>query len=122
MPMNSKRGNSSLAMPASNSTDKGPSVPPCVMAPDSGRFTRIAPKPMGSSRLGSIFLTMARYMRMQPTAHITACPAVTDVKGSNNAFIAPPLKGNSFRSECSSSVYAMRAGEEKIKEYIYIDK
>ena len=60
MPMNSKRGNSSLAMPASNSTDKGPSVPPCVMAPDSGRFTRIAPKPMGSSRLGSIFLTMAR--------------------------------------------------------------
>ena len=38
----------------------GPTVSPCVMAPDAGRLTRMAPNPMGSSRLGSIFLTMAR--------------------------------------------------------------
>ena len=60
MPMNSSRGNSSLDMPASNSAVMGPSVSPWVMAPDSGRLTRIAPKPMGTSRLGSIFLTMPK--------------------------------------------------------------
>ena len=60
MPMNSSSGNSSFAMPASNSAVMGPSVSPWVIAPDIGRLTRIAPKPMGSSRLGSIFLTMAR--------------------------------------------------------------
>ena len=30
------------------------------IAPDIGRFTRIAPKPIGSSRLGSISFAMAR--------------------------------------------------------------
>ena len=60
MPMNSSSGNSSLDMPASNSAEIGPTVSPWVMAPDSGRLTRIAPKPIGSRRLGSIFLTMAR--------------------------------------------------------------
>ena len=57
MPMKSSRGNSSLDIPASNKAEMGPTVSPCVMAPDSGR---VAPKPMGSSRLGSIFLAMAR--------------------------------------------------------------
>ena len=60
MPMNSSSGNSSLDIPASKSTLRAPSIFPWVMAPDSGRLTRIAPKPMGSSRLGSIFLAMAR--------------------------------------------------------------
>ena len=60
LPMNSSSGNSSLDMPASNSAEIGPTVSPWVMAPDSGRLTRIAPKPIGSRRLGSIFLTMAR--------------------------------------------------------------
>ena len=60
MPMNSSRGNNSLDIPASNSAEMGPTVSPWVMAPDSGRLTRIAPKPIGSSRLGSIFLTIAR--------------------------------------------------------------
>ncbi len=55
MPMKSSRGNSSLDMPASNRAEMGPTVSPCVMAPDSGRLTRMAPKPMGKSRLGSIF-------------------------------------------------------------------
>ena len=60
MPMNSSSGNSSLDIPASNRAEMGPTVSPCVMAPDAGRLTRMAPNPMGSSRLGSIFLTMAR--------------------------------------------------------------
>ena len=60
MPMKSSRGNSSLDIPASNKAEMGPTVSPCVMAPDSGRLTRMDPKPMGSSRLGSIFLAMAR--------------------------------------------------------------
>ena len=60
MPMKSSSGNSSLDMPASNNAEMGPTVSPCVMAPERGRLTRMAPKPMGSSRLGSIFLAMAR--------------------------------------------------------------
>ena len=52
-PMNSSRGNSSLAMPALNSA----SMPPVFTW---GRFTRMVPKPMGSSRAGSIPRRMAR--------------------------------------------------------------
>ena len=64
MPTNSSSGNSSFAMPASNSTFKTPisSTPLmiCVTAPDSGRLTRIAPKPIGSSSAGSISRLTAR--------------------------------------------------------------
>ena len=60
MPMKSSRGNSSLDIPASNRAEMGPTVSPCVIAPDKGRLTRMAPKPMGRSRLGSIFFAMAR--------------------------------------------------------------
>ena len=60
MPIKSSSGNSSLDIPASKSALIGPTVSPCVMAPDSGKLTRMAPKPMGSSKLGSIFLAMAR--------------------------------------------------------------
>ena len=60
MPMNNSRGNSSLLMPAWNKAVMGPSVLPWVMAPERGRFTRIAPKPMGTRSVGSIFLTMPR--------------------------------------------------------------
>ena len=60
MPMKRSSGKSSFDIPASKSAVIGPTVSPCVIAPDSGRFTRIAPKPIGSSRLGSIFFTMAR--------------------------------------------------------------
>ena len=64
MPMNSSSGNSSLAMPAPNRMSSAPaSATPsytCVTAPDIGRFTRIAPKPIGSSSAGSISFLIAR--------------------------------------------------------------
>ena len=64
MPMNSSNGNSSLEMPARNSSLKAPTSMPnsCIwsMAPESGRLTRMAPKPMGSSRLGSMSFLIAR--------------------------------------------------------------
>ena len=56
MPMNSSSGNSSLAMPASNSTLSAPcSVTPlitCVTAPEKGRLTRMAPNPMRQQQGG----------------------------------------------------------------------
>ena len=60
MPMKSSSGNSSLDIPASKSALMGPTVSPWVMAPDSGRLTRIAPKPIGSSSAGSISRLTAR--------------------------------------------------------------
>ena len=54
IPMNSKSGNSSLAMPALNS------VSSTSVALERGRFTRIAPKPMGKSSVGSMSFLMAR--------------------------------------------------------------
>ena len=64
MPMNSRSGNSSLPMPESNSRLMTPISSPCiyscVMTPVSGMLTRIVPKPIGSSRVGSIFLAIAR--------------------------------------------------------------
>ena len=64
MPMNKSSGNSSLAMPARNSTSMAPSsnTPSCIWstAPESGRFTRMAPKPMGKRRLGSISFLIAK--------------------------------------------------------------
>ena len=53
MPMNSSRGNSSLAIPALNRVSMASTLA-------KGRFTRMAPKPMGSSRVGSISRLMAR--------------------------------------------------------------
>ena len=64
MPTNSRSGNSSFAIPASNSTFRTPiSFAPskiCVTAPDSGRLTRIVPKPSGSRSDGSISFLIAR--------------------------------------------------------------
>ena len=60
IPMKSSSGNSSLLIPASNRAEMGPTVSPWVIAPERGRLTRMAPKPMGSSRLGSICFAMAR--------------------------------------------------------------
>ena len=48
------------------------SAPSSPTAPDSGRLTRIAPKPMGSRRVGSMSFLMARKMRMPPIAHMTS--------------------------------------------------
>ena len=77
MPTNSSNGNSSLAMPASNSTSSGPTSVPVdstwVTAPDSGRLTRMAPKPIGSSRDGSISFLIASQINRPPIPHITTC-------------------------------------------------
>ena len=54
MPMNSKSGNSSLAMPALYS------VSMTSVAPEKGRLIRIAPKPIGRSSVGSMSFLIAR--------------------------------------------------------------
>ena len=64
MPMNKISGNSSFAMPASYKTLSAPRSN-CPLthwstAPDIGRFTKIAPNPIGRSRLGSMSFAMAR--------------------------------------------------------------
>ncbi len=53
MPMNSSRGNSSLAMPVLKRVS-------IASVWTMGRFTSTAPKPMGSSRDGSISRLTAR--------------------------------------------------------------
>ncbi len=53
MPMNSSRGNSSLAMPVLKRVSM-------ASVWTMGRFTSTAPKPMGSSRDGSISRLTAR--------------------------------------------------------------
>ena len=53
MPMNSSSGNSSVAIPALNSVS-------IASVFTNGRLTRIAPKPIGRSSVGSISCTMAR--------------------------------------------------------------
>ena len=60
MPMKRSSGKSSFAMPLSNNNVSTPTSSPCVTAPESGRLTRIVPKPMGKSSAGSIFFAMAR--------------------------------------------------------------
>ena len=66
MPIKSSRGKSSLAMPASKSVS-------IASVLTKGRFTRIAPKPMGSSREGSISRLMAKKMSRHPIAIMTSC-------------------------------------------------
>ena len=61
IPINSKSGNNSFAIPALNRTSMGPSsAPGWVIAPDHGRFTKIVPKPMGSNNVGSISFAIAK--------------------------------------------------------------
>ncbi len=74
IPMNKSSGNSSLAIPALKRTSSTPSsVLPliiCVTAPDVGRFARIAPNPIGRSRVGSISLDIASQINIPPMIHI----------------------------------------------------
>ena len=59
MPMNSSSGNSSApSIPMENKVSMTCCTP--VPGTSKGRFTKMAPKPMGSSRVGSISLAMAR--------------------------------------------------------------
>ena len=73
IPMNNNSGNSSFAMPESNRILSTPSSIPCVTAPDKGRLTSIAPKPMGNNKAGSMSFLIARKMRIPPIAHMTTC-------------------------------------------------
>ena len=98
MPMNSSSGNASLAsMPASNSHWMMPFVSPtpCVIwsiTPESGRLTRIAPKPMGSSSDGSYCFSIASQIRNPPTQYITTCCQVIESRPSyKNSILPPPI-------------------------------
>ena len=53
MPMNSNSGKSSVSMPAWKSTVKGPAWTPVSSTPVFGMLTRIVPRPMGTSSVGS---------------------------------------------------------------------
>ena len=58
--MNIKRGKSSVRIPVSKRIFSMPSVLPCCQRISSGRFTKIAPKPMGIKSIGSYFFAMPR--------------------------------------------------------------
>ena len=89
MPMNSRSGNASeVSMPTSNSHWMMPWVSPApsitwLSTPELGRFTRMAPKPMGSSRVGSYSFLMASQMSTAPTRYMTSCCQVIDSRPSH---------------------------------------
>ncbi|MPM33313.1 hypothetical protein SDC9_79886 [bioreactor metagenome] len=64
IPINNINGNNSLAIPILNKLSIIPisSCPPiiCVIAPEKGIFTRIAPKPIGNNSAGSKSFLTAR--------------------------------------------------------------
>ena len=66
MPMNSSSGNSSVAMPASNNVSMASVL-------TKGRFTKMAPKPMGSNSVGSISRLMAHQISTHPIRIIKPC-------------------------------------------------
>ena len=74
MPMKSRSGKSSVAMPASKSTWNGPASPPVSSTPVLGKLTRMVPRPMGTSSVGSYSFLMPRYMSTQPMSIITMRP------------------------------------------------
>ena len=83
-------------MPTSNSHWMMPWVSPApsitwLSTPELGRFTRMAPKPMGSSRVGSYSFLMASQMSTAPTTYMTACCQVMDSRPShkNSMFLLP---------------------------------
>ncbi len=70
IPMKISSGNSSVLIPALNKTSSTPSalVPPTtwVKTPVPGKLTRMAPKPMGTKRVGSYSFLIPRYIRSAP--------------------------------------------------------
>ena len=79
IPMKSKIGMTSEAsIPAWNSHSMTPFawIPPARVwfkTPEKGRFTSMAPKPIGRSRAGSNPFLIASQIRVIPTANITIC-------------------------------------------------
>ena len=94
MPINSSNGKSSFAMPASKSTSSAPTSSPCVIAPDNGKFTSIAPNPSGNKSVGSIFFLIAKKMRTAPMTYITHCCHVTFSTFPKSSAIYSLLKKN----------------------------
>ena len=66
MPIKRSSGNSSLAIPALKSVSM-------ASVWTKGRFTRMEPKPMGSSSVGSICFLMAHQISAQPISSMTPC-------------------------------------------------
>ena len=73
-------GNSSVVMPASSRIFRKPAWPSYSYTTDSGRLTRMAPKPIGRSSMGSYSFLIASQIRASPTAYMTASCQVTEVK------------------------------------------
>jgi len=75
--MKISRGKSSVAIPMSKRRLRAPSVgtpsTTRVIADERGILTRIVPKPMGRSRLGSNSFFTASHIRARPTNIMTAC-------------------------------------------------
>ena len=97
MPMNRISGNSSFAMPASNSVSSGPRwvIPPITVsraASAFGIFTSIVPKPSGRRSVGSISFFIARKMRSAPIRIITPCCHVNSSRFSYIILINAPFK------------------------------
>ena len=84
IPMNNNNGIASLAsIPVSKSHWIIPLVSPTPAlnwstTPDRGRFTKIAPNPIGISRAGSNPFSTASQMSSPPMAYITSCCHVMD--------------------------------------------
>ena len=84
IPIKSRIGMASLAsMPTSKSHWMIPWVSPMpsltwLITPDRGRFTKIAPKPMGISSAGSKPFSMASQISSPPTTYMTTCCGVMD--------------------------------------------
>ena len=95
MPMNSTRGNTSYTLiPFSNSQVMMPCSP---TTPESGRLTRIAPKPMGSKRAGSKSFFTASQMSRPPITHMnTICPVT---------FWNPLIRNSNSLSKCYFSPF-----------------
>ena len=71
MPINSRMGMASLAsIPTLNREER---IPSSAITAEPGILTSIAPKPMGSSRAGSISFLMARKISVPPMSHMTTC-------------------------------------------------
>ena len=78
IPINKRSGKSSLAIPALYKVWSGSAIPAF------GKFIRIAPKPMGKSKVGSMFFLMARKISTPPiNPHYNHFPVVALEKRYN---------------------------------------
>ena len=129
MPMKSSSGKSSVSMPASNRIWNGPAASPVMRTPEAGMLTRMVPRPMGTSSVGSYSFLMPRYIRMQPMAIITMRPgsaprAITPSIRVSKSHTSHPwengfgplraagMRRSAKRRSCGGAVDKCRAGHE----------